>query len=470
MNRPRVSFRRRLAVQMLALMVPWSLFVFTCLVLVFHREAEGFQRERDQQTSLTLADEIATLFHNGQVSALDELFAEHREAWPALRYVFLQEPSGRLLWSSFEGGTPNSLVHLRADEENPGAPPPRRVTMGPEHIDDFLQRRSGLLVRLGFDATPAREVALHMVPVIVVTGLAGLALVFGLASFLSRPVESLHQAVDRALALDVATRQLDPDETVSETAAIAAGFDELMDRLEVRTRQLDSARKLAYLGEISTSIAHDVNNPLGVVLLNASFLKRRLEAGQLPKVCEPEVQRTWRAARRATLVVQKFLQFSRYSSDDGRVLHRPVDLRRLAEETVELLEDKLRNTRATVRVDAPEELDPVPCDEQGLLQVLLNLASNGLDASPEGGEVVIEVRVEERRVLLRVRDEGEGMAPEVLARVTEPFFTTKEEGTGLGVSISRSIVESHGGELRYESQPGRGTTATVELPLGGGEA
>jgi signal transduction histidine kinase len=470
LSRPGISFRRRLALQLLALMVPWSLFVFTCLVLVFHREAEGFQRERDQQTSLTLADEMATLFHNGRISHLGDLVDEHKEAWPALRYIFLQEPSGSLLWSSFEEGTPATLVHLRAEEPKTGDPAPLRVTLGHEHIDDFLQRRSGLLVRLGFDATPARTVALRMVPVILVTGIAGLALVFGLASFLSRPVEALDRAVKRAVDLDEATRRINPDETVSETASIAAHFDELMDRLEVRTRQLDSARKLAYLGEISTSIAHDVNNPLGVVVLNTSFLKRRLEAGQLPEACEGEVRRAWRAARRATLVVQKFLQFSRYSGEKGRLLHRPVDLRALAEEAVELLEDKLHGSPVTVRVDAPDELDPVLCDEQGVLQVLLNLASNAVDATSEGCEVVIEVRVEPDRVLLRVTDCGTGMSPEVLARVSEPFYTTKEEGTGLGVSISRSIVESHGGELTYESRAGEGTTATVKLPLHGGDA
>jgi signal transduction histidine kinase len=466
-SRARPSFRRRLALQLLALLVPWSLFVFACLVLVFHREAETFQRDRDAQTSVTLASEVAAMFHKGQVSHLDEVFVEHREAWPALRYLFLQEPSGSLLWSSFQDGTPATLVRLRADEDGASAAHTRRVTLGHEHIDDFMQRRSGLIVRLGFDATPARAVALRMVPVIVTTGILGLALVFALASFLSRPVEALDLAVKRALDLDEATRDLPLRDEVSETAAIAAGFDELMERLEVRTRQLDSARKLAYLGEISTSIAHDVNNPLGVVILNAGFLKRRLAAGQLPAECEGEVKRTWRAARRATLVVQKFLQFSRYSSGSGRVLHRPVNLKALADEVVELLEDRLRNSPATVRVDVPDGLDPVPCDEQGVLQVLINLVANALDASVAGGEVVLEVRVEESRVFLRVKDCGEGMSSETLARVSEPFYTTKDHGTGLGVSISRSIIESHGGTLDYRSEPGVGTTATVELPLDG---
>ena len=461
------SFRRRLATQLLALLIPWSLFVAVCLTLVFHRQVDGFQRDRNEQSGRSLAHEAAELFHDGDTPALVHLVHEHGSDWKELRYVFLQEPTGDLIWSSMEGGTPAELVELRSGEQE--STRPIRLELGGELLDDFLLRDSGLVIRVGFDVTPARLVTLRMVPVLLLTSLIGMLVVSALAAWLSRPVEALDLAVRRAVELDRATTGdlVDLDVTVSETAAIASSFGEVMDRLEERTRQLDTARKLAYLGEISTSIAHDVNNPLGVVVLNAGFLKRRLEAGQLPEVCGDEVHRTWRAARRATLVVQKFLQFSRYSGETRQLRYRKVDLAALVEEALELAEDRLRRTTVTVRTDIPQSLDPVPCDEQGLMQVLLNLVTNAIDASRPEGEVVIEVEVDDERLELRVRDYGCGMDPAVLARVEEPFFTTKEDGTGLGVSISRSIVRSHGGALRFTSVPGEGTTATVELPLRG---
>jgi len=459
------SFRRRLATQLLALLIPWSLFVAVCLALVFHRQVDGFQRDRNEQAGRSLAHEAAELFHDGDTAGLVHLVDEHRGDWRELRYLFMQEPSGDLIWSSFEGGTPASLLGLHGGEETAG---PVRLELTGELLDDFLLRDSGLLVRVGFDVTPARVVTQKMVPVLLLTSLIGLLVVSALAAWLSRPVEALDAAVRRAVELDRATAgELDLDDTVSETAAIASSFGDVMDRLEQRTRQLDSARKLAYLGEISTSIAHDVNNPLGVVLLNAGFLKRRLEAGQLPQLCADEIHRTWRAARRATLVVQKFLQFSRYEGDKRSVAHRRVDLAGLVDEALELLEDRLRKTTVTVRAEVAEGLDPVPCDEQGLMQVLLNLVINAIDASPPEGEVVISVRVSDDQLELQVQDAGSGMDPEVLHRIHEPFFTTKEDGTGLGVSISRSIVRSHDGQLRFDSAAGLGTTATVELPLRG---
>ena len=117
--------------------------------------------------------------------------------------------------------------------------------------------------------------------------------------------------------------------------------------------------------------------------------------------------------------------------------------------------------RLSARGDASVEGDP-----RRLREALLNLVANAIEATPPGGEVAVEVRPVGDQVEIEVRDTGRGIAPETLRRLGTPFFTTRAEGTGLGVALARSVIAQHGGALRYESEPGKGTTARATLPSG----
>lgn len=456
MSAPR--FRTRLAGQLLALLVPWSLFVVACLLVVFSGRAEDFQRDRDLQATRVLAAECAPLAHSDDITSLGRLVATHTEALPALRYVLVLEATGDLLWSTFTEGTPAGLLGLHAQNDRG----PTRLRLGDELIDDYATRRSGLLVRAGYSVQPARDLALGMLPVLAATGLIGLALVFVLASYLSRPVEALSLAM--AAAADGERSQ--EYRAISETSEIAERFGTVVDRLEEQDRQLEAARRLAQLGEVSATIAHDVNNPLGVVVLNAGFLVRRLESGQLPEECHREVRRLWIAARRATMMVQRFLQIARWTNRPTLAAQRFVHVPALVEETVELLEERSRKAAVRIVISAAEDLDPVLCDEQGLMQVVMNLITNALDASPPGATVDVRVEVGAAGLVLTVSDQGPGMPPDVAARATEPFFTTKETGSGLGLAICDQVVRSHGGTLNAHSTAEHGTCFRVELPHG----
>ena len=457
MSTPR--FRTRLAGQLLALLVPWSLFVVACLLLVFSGRAEQFQRDRDLQATRVLATECAPLAHADDVGALSGLVATHTEGLPALRYVLVLESSGDLVWSSFADGTPAALLRLHAT--NAESLTPTRVRLDGELIDDYQARRSGLLVRAGHSVQPARDLALGMLPVLLATGLVGLALVFTLATYLSRPIEALSLAVGTAAAEG---GKIGDYEASSETSEIAQRFGTVVHRLEERDRQLEASRRLAQLGEVSATIAHDVNNPLGVVVLNAGFLVRRLEDGQLPEQCHREVRRLSMAARRATMMVQRFLQIARWSTRPSRVAQRLVHVPTLIDETVELLEERARKASVRIALSAPDELDPLLCDEQGLMQVIMNLLANALEASPPDAVVDIGVQVEGPSLVITVSDQGPGMPPEVAERATEPFFTTKEKGSGLGLAICDQVIRSHGGTFTMTTGAQEGTTFRVELP------
>jgi signal transduction histidine kinase len=167
-------------------------------------------------------------------------------------------------------------------------------------------------------------------------------------------------------------------------------------------------------------------------------------------------------ADRLQSIVDGFLSFSR-GFDDLKVA--PTKPHEIAREIILLLETRAADNGVSLETKGGEDIT-VNADGRKLRQAMLNLVLNAIQASPPGKTVTIEVaRNGKEAVQLKVSDEGGGMTPEVLERIRKPYFTTKEGGSGLGVAVSRGLVEQHGGQLRFDSTPGRGTAATMELPV-----
>jgi signal transduction histidine kinase len=132
---------------------------------------------------------------------------------------------------------------------------------------------------------------------------------------------------------------------------------------------------------------------------------------------------------------------------------------------LELFQDTLADQRVTVRRVEETPLPPVTFDPKQMHQVLINLLKNAQEAMPEGGEITITSRVKGANAEISIADTGVGLAPEVAAKIFEPYFTTKAKGTGLGLAICQGIVQEHGGVITVDSTPGQGTTFTIQLPL-----
>jgi two-component system sensor histidine kinase HydH len=139
---------------------------------------------------------------------------------------------------------------------------------------------------------------------------------------------------------------------------------------------------------------------------------------------------------------------------------RPFEV---ARELAVLLETRAEDAGVTLQVGGNESL-VVEADARKLRQALLNIVLNAIQASPRGSTVVIDVASEGEGARVTVRDDGQGMTPEVLDRIRKPHFTTKEGGTGLGVAVARGLIEQHGGNFEFKSAPGKGTLATMRLP------
>jgi PAS domain S-box-containing protein len=233
--------------------------------------------------------------------------------------------------------------------------------------------------------------------------------------------------------------------------------------LSATTQQLWQASKLATMGELSASIAHELNNPLATVALRVENLLMPMGADDNKRhsleVITQEVDRM-------AALVNNLLQFSRRS-------HRQVataDLREEIEKSIEFVNYHLRTHKIEIVSDFAEPLPTIQADHLQLRQLFLNLLTNASDAMPQGGTLTVRATTgvlhEAEAVYLDFTDTGEGIPLENLKKIWDPFFTTKMEGkgTGLGLAICRRIVEEHGGTIDLKSEPGCGTTVHIVFP------
>jgi two-component system nitrogen regulation sensor histidine kinase GlnL len=249
----------------------------------------------------------------------------------------------------------------------------------------------------------------------------------------------------------------------------AAGAALLVEDITHRVALERSARqseKLAALGTLAAGIAHELNNPIGIISSRIEIMLLDAEAAPLPLEVADDLRVLHRHAQRVARIAQGLLSFARQSSGERSA----VDVNDLVDDTLLLFEKQTIKEGIAVKRALAPGLPPVWADGNALQQVLLNLLTNARDVLEAGGEIAVETSFTSGHpsaVRLTVRDSGPGIPPDVLPRVFDPFFTTKPGGTGLGLSISYGIVRDHHGALDVESQPGHGTAFTVTLrPVG----
>lgn len=229
-------------------------------------------------------------------------------------------------------------------------------------------------------------------------------------------------------------------------------------------RQLRQADKMAALGTLSAGLAHEIRNPLSAVDLNLRLLEEEIGAGPgLPAQGKEYLEIVKTELRRLSNILETFVRFSR---PPALRLER-LALNEVIGRVVELLAPEARERGVEIRTAFAPELPSAPGDETQLSQVFLNIMINGIQAMPEGG--VLSVATGPAAGFLgfveaRFADTGKGMPPEILSRLFDPFFTTREGGTGLGLAIAYRIVKDHHGFIEAKSLPGAGTTILVRLP------
>lgn len=278
-----------------------------------------------------------------------------------------------------------------------------------------------------------------------------------------RPLRRLRDAARRIAAGDYASRIDDHGPT--EVADLAREFNVMGRAVEERQRELVRSERLAAVGKMAAMIAHEVRNPLSSIGLNTELLEEELgqpgdgaEARALCRAIHREVDRL-------TQITEEYLTFARLPKP--KVAAEPVNA--MVADLVAFVREDLAAKQVTLTSELAAG-DPIArIDAAQIRQCLVNLIRNASEAviAKGAGHVTLRTRAVGARVEIAVEDTGVGIAPDVLPQLFDPFFSTKEDGSGLGLALTQQIVRDHGGDLRVDSAVGRGTTFTVSVPAGG---
>lgn len=236
-------------------------------------------------------------------------------------------------------------------------------------------------------------------------------------------------------------------------------------KLDRQQKELQQASKLALVGELAGSVAHEVNNPATTIMSRASYLLGRWKKRNLPESDQEDLGVIVEEAGRIAHVTGSLLGFSRKHVLDLS----PLDICDVIRRSIQVMGPDLEAAGVHISVDGCPCPRQISGDKHSLIQVFVNLFRNSIDAMPEGGELVIRVYWRNdlpKRLIIEIRDSGIGMEDEVQESVFLPFFTTKPlgKGTGLGLSVAHGIISEHQGSIHLESRRGKGTTFVIELP------
>lgn len=249
-----------------------------------------------------------------------------------------------------------------------------------------------------------------------------------------------------------------------EFSKLALTLNRMVRELDRHHRILTESHKLRAMGTLVAGVAHELNNPLNNIMLTASLFKDEydsLDENERHEMIDDVVGQSERAKK----IVANLLDFARQSE----VSKRPLDLRKIVTETVQLVGNHIKMKKIHLETDLPDNLPAVHGDRQLLSQVIMNLILNAVDVLPEKGKINICTSTDRREGFLGldITDNGPGIPEHMISQIFDPFFTTKPtgKGTGLGLSVSRGILRKLGGYLQVESELGKGSTFTALLPV-----
>ena len=230
-----------------------------------------------------------------------------------------------------------------------------------------------------------------------------------------------------------------------------------MERLRLKER-LAHAERLSSLGEMAAGISHEIRNPLGIISSSAELLKKKI-AKIDPQNTFPDI--IVEEASRLNRIVTDFINYARPRNPNLALCR----IEEIIDKNITFLEAQNNEQGYLIKKNIQDALPELMADSAMVYQSFLNILINAMQSMPDGGRILVEVSSNDHRVTVHFDDEGQGIPPENLNKIWDPFFTTKEQGTGLGLGIVKNIIESHGGSIQIVNRPVRGTRVTIELPL-----
>jgi signal transduction histidine kinase len=282
----------------------------------------------------------------------------------------------------------------------------------------------------------------------------------------TRSLVALTQAADRVGAGDLNPEL--PEAGGDEVGRLAGAFRVMVERVRESLRQMEASRQMAAVGQFASQISHEIRNPLTSMNLNLQGLKRDVERGRIPKESARPVELCLKEVQRLDRVVGGVLSLARPPAG----AREACSIHAVIHQVLDVLQEQFVRGKVEVETDLRADEDTVRGEPEALEALFLNLSLNAVEAMPQGGRLRLSTEPMEGPgaqpgIRVRVADDGPGIPPQVREEIFGPFFTTKKDGTGLGLSLAARIAENHGGDLKLldPSERIRGSEFAVELPI-----
>jgi two-component system NtrC family sensor kinase len=521
MKLPRL-FRMRLAAKLAISVIVSTAAFFAFFGIVNLRSEQHFSQDLVEQAANRITDLIVRSTHH-------EMLRNDRDAvlnmiqevgtQPGIQRIRILNKDGLIIYSTDakEVGTPvdqskegcirchaqsaplaklNRRDHTRYFTDKRGQrvlAVMREIENAPEcsnascHVHDASRSVLGVIDTTLSLATVDRQIATHRANL---TGFLVGSMMFGCGAAIvfmwvvvHRPVKQLMAGMHRVAAGDLEYRLpvLWDDELgdlatsfnkmAAEVGGVQAKIEEQVRRktaeLERVYKTLLHSEKMASIGKLAATVAHEINNPLFGILTYARLVLRELLKHEIPERDEmaEQLQTIERESKRCGDLVKTLLTFSRQAPS----IRQPNDLNTVVHRAVLLVQHKLAMQNIELQENLAADLPPALCDANQIQQVVLVLMVNASEAMPKGGRLTVSTQFDGHtdQCVVRVKDTGAGIPADVLPRIFDPFFTTKEDQnrTGLGLAVAHSIVQQHAGDIVVDSTPGVGTEFQVALPI-----
>jgi signal transduction histidine kinase len=286
-----------------------------------------------------------------------------------------------------------------------------------------------------------------------------------LSNVVLRPIHVIRSGLSRLGRGDLgATLDLKGDEFKDLGDIFASVSNQLKATLPAgapRSQLLELSRRVASLGRLTAGVAHEVKNPLNAMTIHLELLKEKMSAGAGARATSEHLDIIGREIRRLDDVVQGFLKFAR----PEELTLQAVSPSELTADVLKMIEPEARAAGVVLNRMCAANVPPIEADASILRQALVNLAKNAMQAMPDGGRLDVScLPSKDGRVEIRVADTGIGISPENLAKIFDLYFTTKQSGTGIGLSLVYRTIQLHNGDIDVESTPGKGTTFIIKMP------
>jgi len=446
---------------------PFTALFLAALVVVALLGARASARVAEERLEGQLADLAAVLSQAG--------FAGNRSVLEKVRKIVGGELAtvdarGRVLATTLPQEEGRALGHLLAQRlplEPSRAPRTERMRIGERMfrgtfapVEASHWHRGRAFIFLLTPEAQVREAVSRAIRPIVLAAIGGAVAVVVLGYVvghrLARPVEAL-AAQARDLAEGRREGFLEPP-TRDEVGELARAFNALLASLRQAEERVVASERLAAVGQVAAGIAHEVRNPLSGIKMEAQLLGKRL--AELGAGDEEGLEIILAETARLEVVIEDLLTFARPAEPQPTT----TSLNQVIESVLDFMGRQLQHSGIAVEKQLDPDMAEARLDARRIRQVVLNLVLNASEAMPNGGRLTVRTEASGAKVIAHFEDTGRGIPPQVGERVFEPFFTTKRGGSGLGLAVSRTIVEAHGGRLTFEPL-NPGTRFTLELPL-----